>query len=360
MSRWAFVVGDGGMEQFELKRGVSGRRVTWRLDAAADAGFTMRGTSPHAGAITEMVTDLHVYLDGTKVYRGRVGPTSDQLSSQGHAFTVSTADYRAWLERQKLDAGDQVAWVATDQMQIAWELVEEVQAHTGAAAGITEGLGPVSGVLRDRTYEHGQFVGLLIGDLGRVINGFEWEVDELLRLNRWYPQRGGNGGVVLDYGGAVASLDRQVNPADYYTAARVSGDSALVAEERVDPDIATRPEGRWDRQFGEPSITLQDTLSERADWLIGVGPVLSPAYVVTLRPDFWRGPEHFGVGDTVQLVIDSPPRLDVNTLVRVFEITVALNRNGRATVQVVLGAPRPDFGRRQANVSRRLVDLERR
>lgn len=356
--RWQFVLDTEGVRVEATK--AKQRRVAWRLDDSAEASFTIRGTHEQAGAITELVTDLIVYVDGVPLYRGTVGPTGDELAGVGHDVNVSTGDYRARLHRRILYAANQLVWTGVEQRTILWNLVQETQGNAGGDLGITDGTSSGAAVARDRTYAAGQNIGEAMDQLGRVIDGFEWEVDATLALNRWNPQRGENRGIVLDYGGLVRRARREVNPADFFTSLRLNGDDALVAEEREDVDIATRPEGRWDKQLGETSIVLQTTLEERADRLIEDGPVVQPSYVVTLAPDRWEGPGHIWLGDTVRLRIRSLPRLDVDAEMRVHEVAATLNTNGRPTIELVLNAPRPDFMRRLPHLSRRLTDLERR
>jgi hypothetical protein len=180
-----------------------------------------------------------------------------------------------------------------------------------------------------------------------------------MELNVW-AQRGRTAGVVLDLGGLVSQVRRTVDPSTYANAIRVNGDAALldVATREAD-DLATRPEGRWDGQYGDSTIRDATTLDERADWRIADAQVLQPAYTAVLRPGKWDGPDHIWLGDTCRLVVRSG-RLDVNTLLRVFEVAVDLDDDGGETVSLTLGAPMPDVRRTLAAQALRLDQLTRR
>lgn len=358
-SRWQFIIGDGGQEQAELVDATS-RQVTWRVDAAAEASFDLPGSSPRAGAITELVTDLHVRLDGDKLYRGRVGGTSDTLDADQHKVSVQTADYRAVLGRRILWSDDTLVYTADDQSDIFWGLINDTQARDGGDLSITRGLGTVTGVTRDRTFEAGKNIGEALTQLGEVIDGFDWDIDANLQANVYYPERGGNAGVVLDYGGAVTGVTRQVDPSTFFTALRFNGADGLVAAEVVAADITTRQEGRWDFQQGETDIAEQATVDDRAERLLDLGQVISPAYTLRLKRGFWQGPSHIWLGDTCRIIVRSLPRLDVNATARVYEIKASIDDNGDADIDLTIGAPVPSLWRRLPTLSRRLTDLERR
>lgn len=358
---WRWAVGNHSSAVPELLlSNIKNRRVTWRLRSSADASFTMLGNDAQAGDVEELISDVWCYRDGDLVYRGRVGPTSDDIGVDRHGVTVTTGDYRAVLERRMLYADSTLVFAAVDQADIAWSLIDDTQGRTGGALGITEGAHGPTGVTRDRTYEPGQYIAPLITQLGEVVDGFDWEIDADLVFNVFHPERGSNGGVVLDYGGIVASVQRSVDPGAYFNALRLSGADALTAETREVAGLGVLPEGRWDRQAGEPSVLVQSALDERADLLIDEGAVISPTYVVTLKPDRWEGPSHIFLGDTVRLVVKSLPRLNVDVSQRVYEVTASIDDDGKETVSLAIGSS-DTLRRRQApDLSTRVADLERR
>lgn len=358
MATWTWHITPGLSGGRELTQ-ARGRKLTARLRGFSEASFVIDGRHEEAAELDELVTDLKVRRNGKILYRGRLGATSDYVSAGGHQVDVATADYRALLRRRILYDADTLEWLATDKATIAWELVQQVQAHTGGGLGITDGTSAL-GVVVDRTYEAGASIGEAIQELAEEGDGFDWDIDPATMALKVWARRGRTAGVVLDLGGLVSTVRRNVDPSSYANAIRVNGDAALLdIATREAADLASRPEGRWDGQYGDTTIRDATTLAERADWRIGDAQVLQPAYTVTLRPGKWAGPDHIWLGDTCRLVVRSG-RLNVNTTLRVFEVSVELDDDGGETVSLTLGAPMPDVRRTLAAQSLRLDQLERR
>lgn len=73
---------------------------------------------------------------------------------------------------------DTQTYTATDQLEIARQLVTYAQAQTGGNLGIEIDATQVSGVLRDRTYSRYDlpWIGSLLDQLAAVQGGFEWRI----------------------------------------------------------------------------------------------------------------------------------------------------------------------------------------
>lgn len=337
MARWSWVLGDAAPSDVEFREltKAKSRRVTWRVDGPADAAFSIDGRSDEAAEITALATDLHVYRDGVKLLRGRIGAEQDDITPSAHTTQFGAVDYRGMLAyRQVGPAG--ASYVGIDQGVIAFDLIDTSQDLTGGDWGVTDGLGSTSGTLRDRTgILPGSKLLDLITSLGQVDNGFEWEVDPALALNRWYPRRGDDNGVVLDYGGLLTSARRVLNPADFANVALVTGSDETVPVEEVAGDVGTDPRGRWEVSQSFPSIVDQGTLDDRAVWVLGESSTLKPDWVVQFTLGRWGGPDHVWLGDIVTLAVRSG-RLAVNAAHRVVELSVALDEAGRETVSAGL------------------------
>lgn len=373
---WTWVIGPwNGGPQHELTRAKS-RKATFNLAGPSSASFTLNGRDPLAGRVEELITDLHLLRANSpgqpaeRLYRGRVGQTRDQLDAEKHTVDVSTADYRAVLDRRRTwaETGPALTWTQIDQGQIVADLIGDTQSRDGGNLGITV-TGYPTGVLRDRTYETGDSIGEKIQELSEVINGFEWDVIPRsasgLELAIFAPIRGADRGVILQPGGLIASATRTVDPSKFANALRITGQTPSGSEvppapqNRTSADIATAPEGRWDGAFGE-DLTSTTGLSERADWRIDDAQVVRPSYTVRFKPGRWKGPGHIWLGDSVRLVLMSPPRLRVDTTLRVQTIDVSVSDDGDEDVSMTIGAPPTSFARRAAEVERRLATLERR
>lgn len=370
-TRWQLVAGPASGGHELALTFARERKLTFRLGEPSEASFVIDGRHHQASALAELATDVHViYQPPTGpariLYRGRVGATRDSLDADSHAMSVATLDYRAVLERRILWSDSQLTWTATDQAAIARGLLAQTQTRPGGNLGISPGTN-LTGVTRDRTYEAGDSIGERIQELSEVLDGFEWDVEPAsasgLTLQIFHPQRGLNRGVILEYGGLVSTVDRGVDPAGYANAIRVTGrqNDAGIAPTPVElaaSDIATVPQGRWDKAVGE-DIETQAALQDRAGWQLDQAQIIHPSYTLGLRPGGWRGPDHIWVGDTVRTVIYSG-RLLVDANLRVFEISFDIPDTGDEQVSVTVGAPKPDIRRRGARVDRRLANLERR
>lgn len=372
--RWSFVVGPatGGLVT-ELAAARS-RKLTFKLRDAHEASLELDGTDPAAEQIRELATDVHAFRRPAagqpreRMFRGRIANVGDNISETAHTVSVPALDYRAVLERRHLMSGSTVAWANTDQAAIAYGLISQVQRHPGGDYGIRPRIGATTGVRRDRTYDLGDSVGTRLKELSEVTDGFDYEIatvdDTALALDIYYPQRGTDRGVVIEVGGAARTVQRDVDSKEYANHIRLTGQQPEGGGdepppvERVAPNPAAAPEGRWDAVYGE-SITTLANLNERADWRIGQSQVVTPSYTVALRPGWWRGPNHVWLGDPVRLVIYRG-RLRVDTVLRVHEVAVTIPDNADEQVSLTLGAPAPDYRRRASDVERRLSELERR
>lgn len=372
---WSFVLGPaaGGMTR-ELSRARS-RKCSFKLTEPSEVSCEVDGRHPEADYLSELATDLHVlrapYHGARKerLYRGRIGKSGDTFDADTHSVTIPSLDYRAVLQRRHLMSGSQVTWTQKDQAEIAFGLVQQAQRHPGGSYGIVLGRTPATGVLRDRTYELGDNIGDRLQELSEVIDGFDWDITSTsaggLQLDIWYPQRGTElEGIVLEFGGAIASGTRTVDSGDYANHIRATGTQPEgggeepAIQERSAPDLVSRPEGRWDKTYGE-SITTTKALEERADWLLDQAQVVTPSYSLSMRRGWWRGPSHVWLGDTVTVRIRSG-RLRVNTRLRVHQIDIDISDDGTEDVTLTVGGPKPDYRRRAAAIEKRLASLERR
>lgn len=334
------------------------KKVTWVLDDSASASFNMDGTHPQAALIEEITTDLVVYdPGGVKRFRGRMGASTDDVSTAGHACTFSAVDYRGFLNSARiLWPGNTDLFTSVDQALIAWTLIADSQALPGGDLGITRGLGQTTGVLRDRTYDEGSQLGDLLTQLGDVDDGYDWEIDANLAFNIFYPQRGNSGGgQYLDYGGRVLSFKRAIDPSTFGNAIRESGDDSLTPVTAVGSFGAA---GRWERQIGDTSILDQPTLTERATADLATSETINPSYTVVLKPGWWS-PDVLWLGDTVTFLAKSG-RLNINAEYRITQVEVDVGDDGGETVTLTIGPVIFDEAQELASALQRLGSLERR
>lgn len=364
-TRWAFAAGNWNAQPDMALPGATGRSMTWRLIDDHEAAFTIDGSLPEAAGIQEMVDDLWVYRNGTALFRGRIGPSSDAGDSTSLTTGFSAAGYRTLLQRRYLYEGDTLAYTSTDQAAIAWGLLTSTQSKAAGDLGIAQGLGAVTGVVRDRTqYNPGQSIGEAINQLAAVGNGFDWDITprtgtSVMRLDVFYPQRGTDRQRVLDFPGNIASYGRQVDPGSFANAVRGTGVDGLAAVRAEEPAIASDLAGRWDAQLGDTNIVLASTLALRTAQELTDRQVVYPSWSVVLQPGGWGGPDDIWLGDPVTLSVHQG-RLNVVESIRVMEIALALDDSDNETVTLTLGTPPPKSKWKLRRLDRRLIALERR
>lgn len=335
-------------------------RVGWDLDGPATATLTVDGLHPATKWILPLASDVLLYRDGRLMFRGRLGHPDDDIDVDGHGVSVPAFDYREILDRRILWPGSRAAFGGVDQADIVWALIADTQALPGGDLSISQGVGSPTGRVRDRLYPVGKTLGETITQLSDVIDGFDFEVDANLAANIYYPRRGrGSVVFVAHKPTTIRSIRRTADTADYTNALRHSGADGLAAVTRQVAGLATRAEGRWEAQLGDPDITTAGTLAEKADGALTVGSELVPSYTATLQPGKWTGPDDLWLGDTTRLLVRSG-RLDIDTLIRVHQMGISVDGDGDETVTVTFGRPPRSWMRFWRHVANRLTNLNRR
>jgi hypothetical protein len=225
-----------------------------------------------------------------------------------------------------------------DQVAIMWDLIARTQAEPGGDWGVTFGPQAAPAQLRQKTIDPGKPLLGSMDEISQLDNGCEWEIDPHL-VFRTYTTRGVDNGVVLDYGGLITGIERQL-PMEYANSVIVTGSqdpdgTAPTPVQVSTPGIATDPAGRWETSAGYSTITRQPTLAARGLWLLGEASVLRPTWAVTLKAGAWEGMAHVGVGDRAKLVARSG-RLRIADPHRAVEINASIGADGQETIRLGL------------------------
>lgn len=307
--------------------------INLRLSDACDVSLSCSGRDIPEGLVVELVTDLWAWLGDDLMFRGRVTGVDDSVGEEGHRVAIRATDYRGLLDRRILLDGDTLKFTGVPQAEIAWSLIAAAQGHQAGSMGITRGIIPQTRP-RDRQYEAGQTVGELVDNLSDVLDGFDYEVDPLLRFNVYYPTRGKDVGAVLDYRGTVSDVDRKTSTADYANYIRHTGGGKTKPAKAYTDTLAdgTAPEGRWEAVVSDPDLKIQATVQDRANRVLNKRQKRPDRYDVTITPGQFAltGIE---VGDWANLRIECD-RLNVNERVRVNEVAFDVGDSGEYTTKL--------------------------
>jgi hypothetical protein len=175
--------------------------------------------------------------------------------------------------------------------------------------------------------------------------------------------------IVHDSAAANALVDYTNHGDNRFTGCTVRGSPSgtvtkgnYVFQKPLDPvqldaaGIAGRPEGRWDQVIGSQATT-QDAVNAAAAYDLQLGEVVTPSYVIVLKPGAWAGPKHIWLGDWVTVII-SRGRLNVSDRLQVSEMDFDISPDNIETVTLTLGRPPFKWERHIAIILRRLRNLE--
>lgn len=281
---------------------------SWTLERNLDDGcslsFSVPGNSLPAVLLEELETDLWLYRDGVLEQRFRVVEINREWDANGSgSLAVQAACYRRLLRARHVLTP--LTYTGISQGQIIWNLIQHTQGQPGGNLGITLGTtGPA--ILRDRAYEIGTNILDAITDLGRMLNGPTWEIDELLQLNvsvaSAYPSKP----QPVQVGTNALTLRKPSGAASFANAVIVTGDTRLTSPVYLAvPTITTDPRGRWERYASYPQEGSNTALTEQANGLLEASESPLIIYDFTLEPDRYFTDSHYNIGDFITIV--EPP-----------------------------------------------------
>lgn len=348
-----------------------------RLHEPSELTITIPGDSPQTTHFNEFVTDAWLLADGQPVFRGRLVASSDSVGVDYQAsFTFK--DYRYVLDRRVLyqdafrvyypqapavpPAGpfyNILAGYSTPvpQESLFKQLIDYAQAKVGGNLGITYNSGsvPVTGIVLGGSgggsFQPGDKVAASINTLANLVvgtdpgvptgAGFDWDIDANMVAWLYYPWRGVDNGITLDYGGIVTyTANRSVSDTDYANAIFQSGGAAQAPLELTATDLAWRAEGRWDSSFPlEPVLSTVAGVLAKAKYNLGVSSQFQPTYTFQLIQNAWSK-SMLWLGDTVTYAINRGRLQNVSSTTRVYEIGIEFDASFYATVSVTTGAPK--------------------
>lgn len=228
-ARWALVAGPATAApnvQLSTARSV---KASFKLNDTSSLSFALDGRHPQALGLVELGTDVHLLRDGTPLFTGRIGSTSDDLSDVAHTTTVNVGDTRALLARRLVQAARSYAGV--DVGTVVRDLVIDAQVGPGAGLGIAIPAATTTGITITRDTAAGAKVLEELQAIAGETNAaaaqvFDWDITpgwSGREFKLYAPKRGSNRGVILDYTfdasnprtSNVTDLKRGLDPKDY-------------------------------------------------------------------------------------------------------------------------------------------------
>lgn len=325
---YTFLIGPPDKEEHILGM-IQSPKLDFDLKGSARVSFALNQADPAALHITELYTDLRVYRDGDRIFRGRVAPSRDEMDADGGYVEFTAVDYREVLRRRFIYDDDVYFWYDEDVSVIIWDLIDTVQSRTGGDLGITKGLGfPAVGVKRSEVeFTPGSSVTDALESIQESkLRGFEWEIDPELKVNVW-AQRGSQDPKAIEWQGTIKRLTRDFKTDEFANAVRASGGEIPLPEILEADNILEDPRGRWEAEVSWPDTETQEAMNDRIEYLLEQQNRVPEEYDVSLREGFWQGREHIWLGDTIRTVVNHG-RLRVNSPLRVHGISISPDGNG--------------------------------
>lgn len=301
MLNWRFEAQDWNDPSTRVDiRAASQRKTTLRLNSPSTVAFSINGDHPQALEVVEMVTDIIVSLGPVEIARVRIGAGTDSVGPTNYTVAFSGNDYRDVLARRKLRSTDELSY-NTDERSIAMALISTVQGRSNGNYGIVLGSAPGgNGPTRQMNFKAAQWVGKEITSMLNLGSpGSHWDIGPGLTFDYWAGGRGESNGVWLEYRKSVSEFTRARTAQPFGNDLLLTGSSETTPVQEGAVDVATDPRGRWDAVVSYPDIKQQATLNERATWQADKMSKVPATYNLTLRPGFWEGPDHIGVGDII-------------------------------------------------------------
>lgn len=319
------------------------RKITWRLVGAADAEFKINGRIAQAAGLNQYLTDLYVHWNKKPMFRGRLGRRGRTITDKAHSVTWTANDYRYLISKRAIWEGG-VGYDDTDTAEQLYQLILRSQAQTGGNFGITRGHIEHTGATPSNLWAATKSIGDAASDLSKIWPGFDWEISPDLELNIWKgPGRGHLQDLVLDYPGTVSNADELSDPSQYANTFLEKGKTGLDVAVASAPDLASRPEGRWEAWDNNPDLASQAAVDGTATKKLDELATVIPSWTLTPKPGVWN-PDLLWLGDKARYVIKDGT-CTVDEVERVVEISVAIDEKNRVKPTITFGTLRADLVR---------------
>lgn len=278
-------------------------QMTKNLDDGCTFAFSCPGDSIPGVGITELDTDIWLYLDGTLIERFRVLEIVQDWSFDGrNTIAVSCVCYRRLLGSRYVNSP--LSYTGVSQGTIVWNLIQHTQGQTNGNLAITLGSAGPS-VPRDRSYEIGANILDSIIELTQIAGGIVWRIDAtgaliITQVPTSYPAPNPQP-VVL--GANALTIKKPSGSALFGNVAIVTGDSVSTSPVvATTAGLPTDPRGRWEKFRGLPQEQTQANLTQQADGIVTTSQSPQIVYDFTLEPGRYFLDSNYDLGEVITLV----------------------------------------------------------
>ena len=331
--------------------------LTPSLDDGDTFSFSINGLDENAKLLHPLTTDIVVYRNELKIFRGRLTAASPSTDSISQTVACTAVDYRSLLKRRYILTS---ATATADIESVAWSYINTVQTRTAAHnMGITRGQGQAAGItVTGYIAESGSTVKDLIDGLCETntavnsINAFEWTIDPDLAFRLYQPTRGKRTPTfVADWGGSVLSFDQQFDPSSYSNYFYVQGNGPYQAS--VSTDEARRPAAGaiFEEYVNDSAMTTATQVDSRAFWLATYNGQmeLCKTYNLEISNNRWDGPKSCWIGDFIKLDLRVGVVNVVTDQMRIRSMHIQVDDSGMENIAIEVGYSVPssyrDFNR---------------
>lgn len=315
----------------EINKGIDGSlSISYEAIKKYAAKFNL---SPD-GIIAASLRKWKLYRDTDLFARGLLTHRTIEGGNTGAStIVVYFTDYLGALGARYTPFLD--TYTATDSSDIAWSIIDDSQNDASGFGdlGITRGLNPTT-VDRQRTFRHENIRDAIYGmSRDKVDNGFDFDIDNTLNFNVYYPQKGqARPEIVLSEFNIISwSLNRplssKIGNRVHVFGEGLGDDLVAVTRENTTP-MATW--GLQEKTLSEKTTSDTDELSDRGDKFLSKYQTPQETVSVTIRdvsPDLFS----YNLGDTVTVKLAS---VNFEEQLRIIKRTVSINPSGQATVQL--------------------------
>jgi len=327
---WIFTGGNGAANTYQLPF-MRSRKITFRRRGPATVTWKMDGRDSRTESVTEMVHDLKGYRDKELLFRGRIGPSNDDIGGR-HNVNMAALDYRGRMQHRLIKSSYTLGYLGVEPVSQINSLLATLQAETNGNEGISAGTQDTVAA-RDFTWRLGMSFTQAVDVIAEADDGFDWEIDANMNLNTYAPSRGSTKTEPLDFGGAIASVKRQLKGNAFGNFVLGMGQGFLSPEEIAASDIATDSRGRWEITRSWPDVATQAVNDGRTQYLLDEVNTRQYHYKIKLRQGWWTGKDKLWLGDVFPVRVKSG-RLDIDTTLKVENIVISLDSSGVETVEV--------------------------